>query len=279
MVTAMKGLRIAITSLAAIATAQTFAWNGTGHMVIAEIALLRLTPTVRAECERLVRIGKTPMAYDFITASPWADDSRSERKETGAWHFINLHFRSDGKAVVNGPDPQNVVVAIERQSKILKDRTAPDLKRADALRYLIHFVGDLHQPLHATARDSEGHPKGDRGGNDFPLDGRSNLHSFYDRGAGLFPPLDRPLNALNRQLIEVQARTLMATVPVPSNSILDEAPMEWAMEGLTAAKSTVYKTPEGVAPSKAYIEKARSLCARKAAIAGYRLSNLINRLL
>lgn len=266
------------------------AWNASGHMVIAAIAERNLRPEVRLEAERLLKIGATPRASDFITAGPWADDVRSQRQESGPWHYINLHFRIDGKPVKMKPDPENVVAAIARFSAILRDRSKSDEERADALRYLIHFVGDIHQPLHTTALDTDEWPEGDRGGNSFriqpPLmlsrESRppTNLHSLWDSGVGLFPEVDRPLARPDRKLVETQAITLMAAIPKPARpSATDVNPAAWASEGLQAAKSTVYTLKPNDMPSKSYVEAGQALSARRAATAGYRLALLLNTLL
>lgn len=278
----MQALRWAAVGGVALGAARAFGWNAAGHMVIAEIAWMHLRPEVRVECERLAKVNPTHQAYDFITAAAWADDIRSTRKETADWHFINLHFRLDGQPVLNRPTSPNVVEAIESQSKLLVDRTRPDRVRADALRFLVHLVGDIHQPLHTTARDSNAFPRGDRGGNDFKL-GRDaspgNLHALWDGGAGLFPAIDRPLNALTRQLIDVQAKTISALVPEPSAEDLNKPVDEWADEGSRLSQRFVYQTPEGKPPTAAYLAAARTYCAQEAGLAGYRLADLLNRLL
>lgn len=263
------------------------AWSATGHMVIAAIAKRDLTPYALSEANRLLKIDATERADDFITAGPWADDIRNARPETGNLHFINLHFRTDRKRVENEPEKENVVTAIERYRKVLGDKTKPDAERADALRFLIHFVGDLHQPLHSVARDSDEHPKGDRGGNDFKIQPPAsmsgtqrpptNLHSLWDGGAGLFPFKERPLSPQDRSAIEVQAETIASALPRESLKKVDDLqPMNWAKEGLEDSKRTVYDLMENTVPSEDYMRRGRTLSARRAAYAGYRLADIIN---
>jgi hypothetical protein len=259
------------------------AWIDTGHMVTAAIAERELTPEVRAEVHRLVKIGGTPRTDSFWTASAWADDTRSQ--ENATWHYINLFFREDGKPAQGKPEPENAVWAIERFSKVLADRTRPDEERADALRYLIHFVGDVHQPLHAVARESDKHPTGDRGGNDFlivspPGLGSRNLHALWDAGAGLFPRVQRPLTAEGEATVRRIAMELVWRHPLRSLPSVEQMdPMAWAEEGLVLAKEVVYNLEEGTQPSPEYLEKARAVAGERAALAGYRLGELLNRLL
>lgn len=259
------------------------AWNAGGHMVIAAIARAGLDPVARAEAERLLKVGATlPGSDDFVTVAAWADEIRNARKETGPWHYKDLYFRDDGKKAANKAEEPNAVGKIREFVGVLKDRTKPDAERADALRFLIHLVGDIHQPLHATARESEAHPKGDRGGNDFAIlpdgeRGARNLHSLWDGGAGLFANVPREEA---RDVASAQARALMATLPRSAFSKVGESdPDKWALESFQDAKKTVYATKEGAAPTAAYLEKSRALAARRATVAGYRLADLLNKAL
>ena len=281
----MKLRALALAAFAA-ACAAAHAWNATGHMVAAAIARADLTPVARAEAERLLKIGADrPGSDDFVTVAAWADDVRNERKETGPWHFKDIYFREDGKPAANKPDEVNVVTKIRDFTAVLRDKTKPDAERAEALRFLIHFVGDVHQPLHATSRETDAHPKGDRGGNDFailpPPDsgerGPKNLHSLWDGGAGLFPYVPRDET---KAVASAEALAIRATLPRASLKNEGEGdPDKWATESFDAARNVVYKTPEGAVPSAKYLADAQALAARRVALAGYRLADLLNRVL
>lgn len=129
------------------------AWGSEGHQVIAIIAQAQLTPRAKAEVDRLLAIepGET-----FASISTWADEHRNPA--TAPWHYINF---PRGDCVYNErrdcPDGRCVVVAIKRQVEVLGS-SAKDEKKLTALKYLVHFVGDVHQPLHVGFQD-------DRGGN------------------------------------------------------------------------------------------------------------------
>jgi hypothetical protein len=89
-------------------------------------------------------------------SSTWADDVRSDRKN-GPWHYIDIpRSATRGSLEAFCGKEGCVTQAIEEQATILKDKGAPSAKRAEAARYVIHFVGDLHQPLHATTNADEG---------------------------------------------------------------------------------------------------------------------------
>ncbi|HJP83965.1 MAG TPA: S1/P1 nuclease [Fimbriimonadaceae bacterium] len=265
-----------------------FAWHDTGHMVVAEIARQTMNPRIVAECEWLLKIDSEPKTDTFVTAACWADDFKS--KESGPWHYINYHFRTDGKETDNKPEPQNILVAIKRFSETLQDKSKDPKERAVALRYLIHFVGDLHQPLHAVARDSDEFPAGDRGGNEFkiiPSDRHkdltrppTNLHSLWDMGGNLFRPSERPLTKDGQASIVRIANAIRARHPLLSlNNVTNQDPEAWAQESVGLAKEFVYTLKENEVPSPEYLRRCEDESAKRVAYAGYRLAALLTRLM
>jgi hypothetical protein len=263
-----------------------FGWDDTGHMVIAAIAYRHLTPKARAEVGRLLG------SEDFLDAACWADDIRSQRRETARWHYIDLHFRADGRPSFNQPARENVVVAIGKFEGVLADKRGPDAERMEALEFLMHFVGDVHQPLHATSRDTDQYPMGDAGGNKFRIEPPDltdnnwrprNLHALWDLGCGLFPSNSydrRPLSSVGRRYIEGIASQIEADFPMDKvNSWKDLNPMDWAQESFGIAKGFVYSLDEGTVPSDDYLARGRQISARRAALAGYRLAAVLNRIL
>lgn len=262
-----------------------FGWIDTGHMLIAAIAESDLKPDVKKEIDRLVKIGGTETTRTFWTAACWADDTKA--RENAAWHYINFHFRDDGKPVDNKPLEENVVWAIERFKKVLADKKRPDLERADALRYLIHFVGDVHQPLHATARDSEAFPRGDRGGNEFKIRAPQgmrpeprNLHFLWDLGGGLYGEAPRPLERGTVTFVETLARDIRKEHPRTALKVVSvQDPSTWAQEGVKIARESVYTLPENSIPTPEYLAKCKAVCRQQIALAGYRLADLLNALL
>ncbi|HEY0867116.1 MAG TPA: S1/P1 nuclease [Fimbriimonas sp.] len=264
------------------------AWSGTGHRVIVSIAERDLSPIARIETARILGVPPNSLLRGMMEASTWADENRSD--ESAPWHYINHHFRTDGKRTKMKPEPENVVVAIERFRKVLKDRAKPDAERRPALVYVLHFVGDAHQPLHGVARDSDRFPAGDRGGNDFGIQPPGefawmerppkNLHALWDSGAGLFPSEQGGLGPVLERRIRVQADTLRAALARRSfRRLADPNPMNWSRESLDGAKRVVYRLEENAEPSAAYLAEARRLAAQRATLAGYRLADLLNRAL
>ena len=271
-----------------------FAWDDTGHMVIASIGDGRLDPAAWKECDRLLKIGGTPTTSDFIQAGCWADDTKT--KENGPWHYIDLPYRPDGKTPTTKPDAENVVWAINHFSDILKDKTKPDAERADALRYLIHFIADVHQPLHAIQMESDAYPKGDRGGNLITIKANdlfpnmekppTNLHFLWDMGCGIFMPdaEKRPLDGASEGRLQIQGIDLTTQFP-PSSFVVngvdlvkDLNPMDWAKESYQTAVNFAYKVRTGGMIDLLYITEGKTICGQRAALAGYRMAALLNKL-
>lgn len=278
-------MRFPLVVALSICAVQSLAWIDAGHMAVAAVAEADLSPRARAEIDRLLKIGGTEATCTFVTAACWADDTKS--RENAAWHYINHHFRTDGKPVENKPLGENVVWAIDRFEKILKDRSKSDLARADALRYLIHFVGDVHQPLHTSAHDSDRFPRGDRGGNDFRVQAPPglfpvprNLHFLWDMAGGLYSEFPRPLAVASSKALQNTADEVRKAHPRPSFANLSsQDPNDWALEGLKLCRDVVYRLPENSVPSSEYLKTVKSVSRRQIALAGYRLADLLNRAL
>jgi len=153
------------------------AWGCRGHETIATLAEKHLTPQAKQALFALLAanpIDRQLKRYcgqrgldPFVDSATWADDERSLDPATAPWHFIDIPLSATKDATkgsaqafcgASGCVPQ----AIADQLAILKDKGAPGAKRAAALRFLIHFVGDLHQPLHGSSNS-------DRGGNCVPV--------------------------------------------------------------------------------------------------------------
>jgi hypothetical protein len=148
------------------------AWGCKGHQTVALIAEKHLTPEALQMVENL--LGGNPIdprvkrwcgnaTEDLLVdASTWPDDVRNER-HNGPWHYIDIpRGRRKGSLDAYCGTEGCVTRVIEEQRAILKDKSADPLKRAEAIRYLIHFVGDMHQPLHAINN-------ADNGGNCVPV--------------------------------------------------------------------------------------------------------------
>jgi hypothetical protein len=222
---------------------------------------------------------------DFVNASHWADDLRpfTEFDSFKPLHFIDKPFSIDGTALPAGvPEPDNIVKALEDNVNILKTSTDKDAQ-AQALRFIIHFVGDIHQPLHSATRVSSALPEGDRGGNSVSIKvagKKTNLHSYWDGGIASFPRTGPnfappPLN----QIPAAAAKALAGNPDTDPKLKLDD-PFNydaWADESFALAQSVAYKgMRNGVTPTATYNSKALKVARQRVAWGGYRLAALLN---
>ncbi|WP_336987327.1 S1/P1 nuclease [Altererythrobacter aquiaggeris] len=161
------------------------AWGGYGHRTTAKIALANITPETRREIDRLIALEPTLGTPDcrlrnLEEASSWADCIRGDRLRwgyTASWHYRTAPICEEFNPRANCSGGACVTGQIERAAAILGDKSMPDARRLEALAFLVHFVGDVHMPLHSGDND-------DRGGNDRVVDygavPQLNLHWIWD---------------------------------------------------------------------------------------------------
>lgn len=285
------------------------AWHDTGHMIVAQIAYLRLSPAAKDRVDKLLvtPAGKRPLiflcagyytpatcekTYDPITIAVWMDDFRGDslNDEYDPWHYINYRPFFDGVPERGnvGPEPLNVLDRINWAVNTLRKGAGRDKENAEVLGYLYHLVGDVHQPLHTTTRYTAAQADGDSGGNGFPLKMPDetrirNLHSFWDAAGGAFgfDSLKRPLDQAGQARIRALAEEVMKAYPADANAAAwkDVEPLHWVEESNTLGRQVVYKNiKEGDAPSKAYTDEAQRIARTRLALAGYRLAEVLNRM-
>jgi hypothetical protein len=249
-----------------------FAWGVQGHHIVARIALTRLTPETRRAVTTM--LGNE----DFVAVATWADDVRKDRPETYNWHFVDIPYSETAYSATRDCPPTDkgdcVVAEIARARLTVRDATLPAVQRAEALKYLIHFVGDLHQPLHT----SDNH---DRGGNDVKVQGdagwTSNLHSVWDSGVIQKRGLDE----------DAYARFLIADLeahPVPATENRVDV-IRWVEAGHKLAEVDTYCYAEfvpGAPPALAitlnddYWKRAQVVVDRQLQLGGVHLAALLN---
>jgi hypothetical protein len=267
-------------------------WGAGGHMMVAQIAFDRLNPRAKAQAQMLLAIpinpaGISSKSKDFVNAAHWADDLRPvmEFDSFKELHFIDTAFSTDGTALPALPTP-NIVTALEDQVKIL--RTSTDkAAQAQALRFIIHFVGDIHQPLHCATRVDSAHADGDRGGNLVKItvtaNGKSkstNLHSYWDGGLTTFPPTGANFAPPALSTIPAAVAKAKAGNPATDPALKLNDPTNyqaWADESFELAKSAVYKgISNGGKPTAAYNATGVKVARKRVAWGGYRLAALLN---
>lgn len=278
-------------------------WGAGGHMMVAKIAFNRLNPHAKAEVARLLAIritrpglstkskrllnSATSRSTDFVNAAHWADDLRPipEFASFKPLHFIDTSFSDDGTPLPALPTP-NLISALQDNVNTLKTST-DDNEKAQALRFIIHFVGDVHQPLHCATRVSQANPNGDAGGNLVILklrvnrkSVRKNLHSYWDGGLGSFPKDGPKFAPPSLSSVATAAAQAAAQNPDSDPGLKLDDPtnfQSWADESFAAAKDDAYKgMKSGSTPSATYRTANTKLARQRVAWAGYRLAALLN---
>ena len=278
-------------------TSQAAAWGDEGHEVVALIAQNYLTPDVKARIDVLLASDPDPLtAPDFVSRATWADKYREATgfhgpnwQATHNWHFVNLEVSgpdlggqcpSEGQPVSGpasqGPAEDCVVDKIEQFSAELADPNTPQVERLLALKFVLHFVGDVHQPLH-DADDQ------DAGGNcvhiHLPKGHANNLHAFWDTNVvtAIDPDPQRAAAAL---LAEITPSAVQAWSQ-------DTSPADWAQESFGVATASAYtpallagcvggKSTGSVALDADYIAAADAAARIQLEKAGVRLATLLN---
>lgn len=246
-----------------------YAWGFEGHRIIALIAAHELTIAAKSNVEAL--LGEPDAASAMERYSIWADKTRYSRRETAEWHFVDIEIDSNGyKAARDCPHDDCVVGQITRDIGILKDRSLAKPVRAEALRFLIHFVGDEHQPLHC----SDNH---DLGGNDVRviLDGdHTSLHHVWDSTV---------IETIGYDPETVAAQLSAKITPAEKAAWSKGTPVSWADECWNISKRYVYAELRGngirAAPiilPQDYAQKKAAIAAEQLERAGIRLATILN---
>jgi len=264
------------------------AWNETGHMLVAEIAKQNLKPNAKKEVDQLLTLFTKdyPKSSSAMTCACWADDIREGIDAFSHWHFtLNIfdpeHVLSpeSQQRLLAGNDNNNVEWAIKQARSTLDNPKANSFEKAFMLRFLIHFVGDIHQPLHCTTRFSKKFPNGDSGGNFFMLADLpyKNLHKYWDSGLGQFKIFNRPLNGNDQKEIELLSKQIMEKYPLNKHlKLINDLVPSWTQESYQLAVSFAYSLEEGSKPNPDYIQKGQQIVQERIALAGYRLAYLLN---
>ena len=259
------------------------AWDAEGHMVVAQIAYNHLDAAVKAKCDALIAVPvyhSSSINSNFVTASAWADDIKSFTSAYSDSHYIDIPISLDGyptNGVVN--DPSNVVVAIRSSIATLQDPTQSLSNQAVALRFLIHFCGDITQPLHCSTGVTTNMPAGDAGGNDFTITGTWNeLHALWDAGGGyLSDSVTRPFTVASQAIIVNKAAAVEAAYPYSASIGSIPDPATWSTDSWQLAQTVTYVgITNGTSPTSSYLATAQNTTVQRMAIGGQRLAKLLS---
>ena len=289
------------------------AWDGTGHMLIAQIAYDRLNDKARARVDELAaKLHKGDAAYNGINIACWPDDIKglaSDPQFRGLykpWHYIDIGCSTNDPDVLANPPTLtstngDVIVALNHCVDLVKNKQTDALvpNESVALAMIMHFVGDIHQPLHTTARYNPDPKPGDKykddaGGNGVSLANLGdtpwgkNLHSFWDEAYRRYyengevkasPDLNHA-NTPGSPELKDWLKKLDLNVSAKLDTHFDAK--KWVLESHEIACTQVYGTlgaPYGAKDVKLtedYVKQATNTARHQIVVAGYRLAALLN---
>lgn len=290
----MRGSILLLASLLTLwAPAPARAWGDEGHEIVAEIATHFMTNATRRKVLALLAADRDPLtAHDLLSEATWADAYRESDAHTTKvrydatrqWHFVNLEVASpnldqacfgmpplpSGGTASTGPADDCAVDKIGQFAPELSSPTTTPTERLLALKFLLHFVGDLHQPLHSSDEN-------DAGGNAKLVTaaglGAGTLHGFWDRQFVMRLGAD-----------PVAVGDLLASKIAPAEAATWAAgtPAEWAMEAFAIGMAEAYgKLPKPRADGRyalpaSYVNAAKTIVSRQLSRAGVRLAHVLN---
>nr|CCC90889.1 unnamed protein product [Trypanosoma congolense IL3000] len=263
-------------------------WLCLGHMLVAEIARLNVDQKLATKLEKyarhLSRSGPFPQIPTFTQSACWPDDLKEYNlRVMNGWHYTgNIHVRGDFTPKEVTEQRSNVVSVIDSLSATLKRSDIPMYARSFALSFLVHCVGDIHQPLHSASMMSKEYPKGDLGGNLVFVqyaDTKVNLHFFWDNICGVKATrLSRPLNPNDSEALTKRARELMGKYPASpeEKEVTDGKTM--SAESFNLVKTLVYSgIDNNTILTESYVKKCTEIAEQRIALGGYRLARLLEK--
>ena len=274
------------------------AWHQGGHELVAQIAWDRLRPRDRVKLDAILSKLPDPRYRQFVIASIWPDVIKSRKYLVGGeggspypadrihgnWHFkdVPIFMGEVPHAVVD--KSESILDGLPKEVAVLSDAKSDPADRAVALSWVLHLVGDVHQPLHCASLYSpafEPDPDGDKGGNAFVIHGSkaTELHAFWDSVAESFPlDINNPPT-----MSRIQADAAHLEREFPERHFDDEARdldlADWVHQSSELARTVAYTLPYGGTPDAAYRARALAVCHERIALAGYRLAHLLERCL
>jgi hypothetical protein len=272
-----------------------FPWWESGHQAIARVAAAHLTPAASTRIARILDIPDTPesIADALARASTWADETKNDSK-TGPWHYIDLTIQDHKSDIPERCKDDNCAPArIRLFAEQLAGHPAHPANtrwsQLDALRYLVHLVGDIHQPLHAIS-------DADLGGNcellDPPVGKAKNLHALWDG------EIINEMTADDKALARDLESSIDEFTPHHEHTLAEGRENDWAWESHEIALRDIYRrlripvepvefpescaqAPEAITSLRleipgAYISEIKPVIRQQLVKAGLRLARLLN---
>lgn len=291
-----------------------FAWDSVGHKLSSYIAWQQMTPATREKVMKILLSAPEESGLSsfypqdarsvaarqqefFMIAAYWADIIRDQKfKERVKFHHGNWHYSDTFWTMENGQmkilqnpneDGGKALEKLFEFDKAMRNADEKDADKAIAIAWFLHLSGDIHQPLHTSARVTELEPKGDQGGNlflltpkDTPKEKQENLHSFWDRIIGDF--VQRKNDAPDAVYLPEIGAKIMKKYPFAKmqNRLALGQYDKWHEESFKIATSEIFPaTLIRFQPASAsYKKKAYGIAEERIALAGYRIAATLNQI-
>lgn len=236
-------------------------WGLPGHQTVARIAETHLSAKAK--------LGVTALLgnEDLVAVSNWADEVRStpEYKHTAPWHYLNLppglDYGAFSQAVTN-QSGENIYTAITRCKSTLLDPNSNHEQKAEALKFLVHLVGDAHQPMHVSRAE-------DKGGNTIQV-------QFDSHGTNLHALWDSKLIEHQGKTFEVMAKDYDKSSDKEIKVWQHDALMQWLFESYEISTSLYAEVDKNTKLNEAYYQEHIPILAQRIEKAGIRLAGLLN---
>jgi hypothetical protein len=298
------------------ATVSAQAWDDAGHKLTGYIAWQQMTPAARERAINILlaapedsdlsvffmqdsRSQEARRLELFMIATTWADivrdrkfKNRYDKYHKSNWHYADTFWRQENgqPRILSKPEGEEGGKAVEKLyefEKVLKDASASNAEKAIALAWILHLGGDIHQPLHTSARITETEPKGDQGGNLFlltpketPREQQVNLHWFWDSIVGRNAP--RRADACDSDYLPpIAARIMKKYPPTKMQSRLALGDFNrWQQDSFQVATAELFPPTliRFQTPSEKYKKRAYEISQEQIALAGYRLGAMLNQI-
>jgi len=305
--------RAIVFGMIAAASLTVYGWDDVGHKTTAYIAWQRMSPATRDAVIKILRAAPEDSHLSafymqfgpesdaakklefFMLISTWADivrdrafENRQKKYHKSNWHYDDTFWKQVGSKaeLLSGFEEGGVAVSkLAEFDKMIRDPSASDKDKAIAIAWIMHLTGDIHQPLHTSARVTDTEPKGDQGANLFlltpqgtPRENQQTLHWYWDSIVGR--NVQFKSNMCEGDYLESVAKGFMKKYPYASFSAgLNLGQYRtWQQESFKLNPTDVF-TPDLVrfqTPSEKYKRHAFEVAERQLALAGYRLGETLN---
>lgn len=265
-------------------------YGGLGHALTGSIAYQSLSSPEQVFFQRFLDVLSQNYSYIevFSEATRWADDLRSSTKAYDSWHYIQKCFSLDNTTRCKATKTPNSLTVFSDAVRVLLNRSSEFQQKGFYLLFLMHLLGDMHQPLHNVNAFGEKFPRGDAGGNAVNVSFNNlegNLHEFWDNLCSLQtnnPSRSKTLKEKARKSVDERAAEMIRNQGnLQENTQFMGNPQEeagkWVEEGFEIARNFAYSKEilEGGVISEEYARKCSEIVEKRLVLAGKRLASVL----